>query len=109
MPSAVETKVVAQQKVVTADPPVGSSQPVGGSGGTEENIGPPPPPKDIMEALQQRLAKYQAGVDQAKKEENSSKARRMGRIVKVVTIHLILFTFPLLTYYFSNYFGLCFC
>ncbi|XP_073257066.1 coiled-coil and C2 domain-containing protein 1-like isoform X1 [Porites lutea] len=44
--------------------------------------GPPPPPKDVMEALQQRLEKYQSATDQAKKEGNSSKARRMGRIVK---------------------------
>jgi len=36
-----------------------------------------------MEALQQRLDKYQSATDQAKKEGNSSKARRMGRIVKV--------------------------
>ena len=44
---------------------------------------PPPPPKDVAEALQQRLDKYQSATDQAKKEGNSSKARRMGRIVKV--------------------------
>ena len=40
-------------------------------------------PKDIAEALQQRLAKYQSGMDEAKKDGNSGKARRMGRIVKV--------------------------
>ncbi|XP_070555638.1 coiled-coil and C2 domain-containing protein 1-like isoform X2 [Ptychodera flava] len=42
----------------------------------------PSVPKTAMEALQQRLEKYQSAEESAKKEENSSKARRMGRIVK---------------------------
>lgn len=42
----------------------------------------PPPPKTIMEALTQRLAKYQSQEAHAKEEGNSSKVRRMGRIVK---------------------------
>ena len=41
-----------------------------------------PIPKSPQEALEQRLSKYQSGVEGAKKEGNSSKARRMGRIVK---------------------------
>ena len=41
-----------------------------------------PIPKSTQEALEQRLRKYQSGVESAQKEGNSSKARRMGRIVK---------------------------
>lgn len=44
--------------------------------------GPPPAPTSVMEALQQRLEKYQDASNKAKEEGNSSKARRMGRIVK---------------------------
>uniref|UniRef100_A0ABM0MNS5 Coiled-coil and C2 domain-containing protein 1-like n=1 Tax=Saccoglossus kowalevskii TaxID=10224 RepID=A0ABM0MNS5_SACKO len=47
-----------------------------------QSLGVPSPPKTPLEALQQRLDKYKAGVESAKKEDNSSKARRMGRIVK---------------------------
>ncbi|ELU18816.1 hypothetical protein CAPTEDRAFT_161585 [Capitella teleta] len=36
----------------------------------------------VLEALQQRLAKYEATSQAAKEEGSSSKARRMGRIVK---------------------------
>ena len=36
-----------------------------------------------MEALKQRLEKYRSAASKAKEEGNSSKARRMGRIVKV--------------------------
>lgn len=35
-----------------------------------------------MEALEQRMKKYQECEEAAKKENNSSKARRMGRIVQ---------------------------
>lgn len=42
----------------------------------------PPPPKTIMEALTQRLVKYQSQEAHAKEEGNSGKVRRMGRIVK---------------------------
>ena len=38
----------------------------------------------VMEALEQRLIKYKESEDQAKQEQNSSKAKRMGRIVKVL-------------------------
>ena len=41
-----------------------------------------PQPTTAMEALQQRHAKYKSGQDAAQAEGNSSKARRMGRIVK---------------------------
>lgn len=43
----------------------------------------PPPPTSVLEALQQRLAKYQTTFQEATSSGNSSKARRMGRIVKV--------------------------
>lgn len=42
----------------------------------------PSPPKTIMEALEQRLVKYQSQEAHAKEEGNSGKVRRMGRIVK---------------------------
>jgi len=37
----------------------------------------------VMEALQQRMAKYKDAQDQAKQEGATSKMKRMGRIVKV--------------------------
>lgn len=39
-------------------------------------------PKTVMEALEQRLKKYQETEEAAKREENPSKVRRMGRIVQ---------------------------
>jgi len=47
-----------------------------------EMFGAPPAPKSIMEALAQRLDKYKSEEAKAKESGNSSKARRMGRIVK---------------------------
>jgi len=41
-----------------------------------------PQPRTTLEALEQRLAKYQSSSDQAQAEGNSSKVRRMGRIIK---------------------------
>ena len=41
-----------------------------------------PIPRTTLEALEQRLAKYQSIQQQAQEEGNSSKARRLGRIVK---------------------------
>jgi hypothetical protein len=38
----------------------------------------------VMEALQQRLAKYKEAEEQAKQEGATSKIKRMGRIVKVL-------------------------
>lgn len=37
---------------------------------------------NVMQALEQRLLKYKESEDQAKQEDNSGKAKRMGRIVK---------------------------
>lgn len=39
-------------------------------------------PQSTLEALEQRLAKYQSVMQQAQEEGNSSKARRFGRIIK---------------------------
>ena len=51
--------------------------------GNESSVDPDIPiPKSTQEALEQRLRKYQSGVESAQKEGNSGKARRMGRIVK---------------------------
>ena len=59
------------------------SQPAPSEEDSESNIDPSiPVPKSSQEALEQRLSKYQSGVESAKQEGNSSKARRMGRIVK---------------------------
>lgn len=49
---------------------------------SEDIFGAPPPAKSIMEALEQRLMKYKSEVEKANAASNSSKARRMGRIVK---------------------------
>lgn len=50
---------------------------------SKASVEPPGPPSSILEALQQRLEKYNSAATQAKEEGNGSKARRMGRIVKV--------------------------
>ncbi|CAG2114427.1 unnamed protein product, partial [Medioppia subpectinata] len=42
----------------------------------------PPPPNTVMEALEQRLAKFKSTLSQANEENNGSKSRRLGRIVK---------------------------
>ncbi|XP_051898018.1 coiled-coil and C2 domain-containing protein 1A isoform X2 [Pristis pectinata] len=42
----------------------------------------PPPPKDVMEALQQRMDKYKLAAAQAKSAGNDRKARMHERIVK---------------------------
>lgn len=41
-----------------------------------------PVPRTVMEALEQRLAKYQATQRAAEEKEESSRVRRMGRIIK---------------------------
>ncbi|XP_015772326.1 PREDICTED: coiled-coil and C2 domain-containing protein 1-like [Acropora digitifera] len=73
-----------QSTAAPAEPQQGTSSGdgSGGESSAPKNLEPPPPPKDVAEALQQRLAKYQSGMDEAKKDGNSGKARRMGRIVK---------------------------
>ncbi|XP_078387643.1 coiled-coil and C2 domain-containing protein 1A-like isoform X2 [Cetorhinus maximus] len=56
-------------------PAISSAQPLGSSG-------IPPPPKDVMEALQQRMDKYKSAAAQAKNAGNDRKARMHERIVK---------------------------
>ncbi|XP_057313175.1 coiled-coil and C2 domain-containing protein 1-like isoform X1 [Hydractinia symbiolongicarpus] len=56
-----------------ADPPAASSAPLSG---------PPPAATTILEALEQRLQKYEESALKAKEEGNGGKARRMGRITK---------------------------
>lgn len=48
----------------------------------------PEPPKTVMEALEQRLEKYKSAEAEAKAAGEGSKARRHGRIVKVVMLCL---------------------
>lgn len=51
--------------------------------GIEEVVDPEiPVPKTAMEALQQRLAKYKEGQKSAQEKGESSRVRRMGRIIK---------------------------
>ena len=50
--------------------------------GEEDIYSAPPAPVTIMEALEQRLDKYRSAEKAAQDEGNSSKARRLGRIVK---------------------------
>lgn len=81
-----ETPPASQQSVhppADTQPSTSAAAESGGENSAPKNLEPPPPPKDVAEALQQRLEKYQQATDQAKQEGNSSKARRMGRIVKV--------------------------
>lgn len=42
----------------------------------------PPPPLTIVEALQQRIEKFKSTLQQAQEENNSSRARRLNRIIK---------------------------
>lgn len=42
----------------------------------------PPPPSNALDALQQRLKKYQSSLEEANSSGNERKARQMGRIVK---------------------------
>jgi len=66
-----------------ASPPVQQEVPPPPQAPAASASGPPPPPTTILEALEQRLAKYKDAADKAKEEGNGSKARRMGRITKV--------------------------
>lgn len=43
----------------------------------------PPPPSTVLEALEQRLQKYSATKAAAEAEGNTSKVRRLQRIIKV--------------------------
>ncbi|CAB0009523.1 unnamed protein product [Nesidiocoris tenuis] len=67
-----------------AEPPTQTSSPAMPDSGIEAEPRElrPPPPATVMEALEQRLSKFKEQEENAKKEGNTSKVRRMGRIVK---------------------------
>ena len=75
-PSPPQPDTVATPTIQVESPSTSSAPSEGSSSG-------PPPPKDALEALNQRLAKYQETAGKAREEGNGSKARRMQRIVKV--------------------------
>ncbi|KAM9312059.1 coiled-coil and C2 domain-containing protein 1A [Gastrophryne carolinensis] len=52
------------------------------SAGSPVSPGPPQPPKDLLEALQQRMDKYRSAAEQAKGKGDDRKARMHERIVK---------------------------
>ena len=68
-----------QEQPKTTEVPAGASS-------TPSDSGPSPAPTTVLEALEQRLIKYEDASNKAKEEGNSSKVRRMGRIVKVLLL-----------------------
>ena len=62
----------------------GQSSAAGGASAEDEDVVNPdiPIPKTPLEALQQRLAKYKEGQKSAQEKGESSRVRRMGRIIK---------------------------
>lgn len=70
---------MAQAPPPASAPVIGQQQQEEEENVIDESI---PVPKTVLEALQQRLAKYETAVAAAKEEGQGSKARRMGRIVK---------------------------
>ncbi|KAM5171796.1 coiled-coil and C2 domain-containing protein 1A [Mantella aurantiaca] len=61
-------KLSVPQSPVSAESPVSTA--------------PPPPPKDLLEALQQRMERYRSAAEQAKGKGDDRKARMHERIVK---------------------------
>eukprot|EP00062_Callorhinchus_milii_P014584 gi/632963909/ref/XP_007898141.1/ PREDICTED: coiled-coil and C2 domain-containing protein 1B [Callorhinchus milii] len=78
--AAVHEKSPALPSVVTAFPV--QQQPSPAEPKTPVESGPPRPPKDILEALQQRMEKYKSAAAQAKAGGNDRKARMHERIAK---------------------------
>ena len=68
----------SQHSPAQATPP-----PAGPEAGAPSGEGSYAQPNTVMEALIQRRAIYKSMADKAKEEQNDSKARRIGRIVKV--------------------------
>ncbi|XP_074661953.1 coiled-coil and C2 domain-containing protein 1-like [Tubulanus polymorphus] len=77
-PSSTAPSTVQQNTEPSTD---GASEPVADAE-VKKLFNAPDKPNSILEALEQRLEKYRSGVESAKSENNSGKARRMGRIVK---------------------------
>lgn len=46
-------------------------------------------PVDTMSELEQRLEKFKESEEQAREQNNASKARRLGRIIKVNSSHCL--------------------
>ncbi|CAI9596808.1 unnamed protein product, partial [Staurois parvus] len=61
-------------KLLVPQSPVSTESPV--------STAPPPPPKDLLEALQQRMERYRSAAEQAKGKGDDRKARMHERIVK---------------------------
>ena len=78
------SKFAPQQKTAVATPAQSAPPPAAKPPQPEgEEINPEIPiPKTTLEALEQRLAKYKEGCQSAQEKGESSRARRMGRIVK---------------------------
>ncbi|XP_065062084.1 coiled-coil and C2 domain-containing protein 1-like isoform X2 [Rhopilema esculentum] len=64
------------------EPAPGSSSSTDAGETATQDSGLPSAPGTVLEALEQRLEKYNQAAEKAKAEGNGSKARRMGRIVK---------------------------
>lgn len=82
--AAPSEPIPAPRKVVEEPAPAEPAEPavVPASPAPQEAPAAIPVPKTTLEALEQRLEKYQSVMQQAQEENNSSKVRRMGRIVK---------------------------
>jgi hypothetical protein len=59
-----------------AAPGAGAAAAAATASGSAAVTDPPPPPKTVMEALEQRLAKFQSAKENAEAEGNSRKARQ---------------------------------
>jgi len=70
------------QKPFSAPPKITPIEPVVNSGPMEDIFKAPPPPSSVMEALNQRLTRYNTEFQKATAENNTSKAKRFGRIIK---------------------------
>ncbi|KAJ6657690.1 hypothetical protein lerEdw1_002191 [Lerista edwardsae] len=77
LPKEILRPCVQQSPVATATPLAQTvTPPAAGSGDI------PPPPRDMMEALQQRMERYKTAAAQAKSKGDDRKARMHERIVK---------------------------
>ncbi|KAK8730359.1 hypothetical protein OTU49_007979 [Cherax quadricarinatus] len=91
-PAVQETKPVTQPTAREPNIAISSAVLEPPSGTPVESVSPvgnidsaptgPPPPSTVLEALEQRLAKYVEQREKAKKEENSRKERMNQRIIK---------------------------
>ncbi|XP_048346528.1 coiled-coil and C2 domain-containing protein 1A isoform X2 [Sphaerodactylus townsendi] len=80
LPKEVLTSSVPQRPVATATPITQAVTPP--APGVSSAGDMPPPPRDLMEALQQRMERYKTAAAQAKSKGDERKARMHERIVK---------------------------